>query len=125
MELLVLRRLKKSSGHNIAFIIDQIFVKLAGNKDIHKTVHKFEFWPDGTIDFTELCLSTEHFSIDLLAENVVDKIVLSFLMGSSSNLQTIRTGIRSRMHMNSGLILLLTLALFRLEFGKKVVDFCF
>ena len=48
----------------------------------------------------------------------MDKIVLSFLIGSS-NLQTIRTGIRSRMHMNSGLILLLTLALFRLEFGKK------
>ena len=38
----------------------------AGNEDMHKISHKFEFWPDQTTDYGFSCL--EHlktFSVDL------------------------------------------------------------
>ena len=41
--------------HANIFIIDRIFVKVAGNHDMHKTSDEFELWPDQTGHFGVIC----------------------------------------------------------------------
>ena len=53
MELAALERLKNRCHHVISMVIDPIFFKLAGNKDMHYIMNEFEFRPDPTTD-TEL-----------------------------------------------------------------------
>ena len=52
----------------------------------------------------------------------MDTIVPSFSIGSSSNWQVTRAGLKSQMSINSGQIRSLTLELLALECLKKVVD---
>ena len=54
-ELHTLERVKKSCGHDSAFIFYRIFVKLQGNQDKYKISYKFDFQPDWTIHFGFTC----------------------------------------------------------------------
>ena len=36
-------------------VFDPILFILAGNEDMHKISHKFEFWPDWTTDYRVSC----------------------------------------------------------------------
>ena len=72
----------------------QIFFKLACNKDRHDISDEFEFQPDRTTSYRVRCpWVSEKFPIDLEWENSVSKLTCSYLIGSSSNLLVIRTGI--------------------------------
>ena len=50
-KLAALERLKNRCRHVISVDIDQIFIKLAGNKDMPNIMNEFEFWPDRTTDY--------------------------------------------------------------------------
>ena len=54
-ELAALERLKNLCHHVISVDIDSIFFKLAGNKDMHNIMNKFEFRPDRTTDYGVSC----------------------------------------------------------------------
>ena len=54
-ELAALERLKNRCRHVISVDIDPIFIKLAGNKDMHNIMNVFEFWPDPTTDYGVSC----------------------------------------------------------------------
>ena len=60
------------------FIIDWIFVNLAGNQDSHKFSDEFELWPDRTSHFEVICPQLLKKAID----DIVQGIVLSFFIGS-------------------------------------------
>ena len=51
LELLVTEHLKKCCEHNSTFIFGRIFIKLAGNKNMHKVLDEFDFQSDRTIFF--------------------------------------------------------------------------
>ena len=55
MELAALERLKNRYHHVISVAIDPIILKLAGNKDMHNIMNKFEFRPDRTTDYGVIC----------------------------------------------------------------------
>ena len=50
-ELAALERLKNRYHQVISVDIDQIFFKLAGNKNMHNIMNEFEFRPDRTTDY--------------------------------------------------------------------------
>ena len=54
-ELAALERLKNRYHHVISVDIDQIFFKLAGNKNMHNIMKEFEFRPDRTTDYGVSC----------------------------------------------------------------------
>ena len=55
MELAALERLKNRCHHVISVDSDPIFLKLAGNKDMHNIMNEFEFRPDLTTDYRISC----------------------------------------------------------------------
>ena len=59
---------------------------------MHESLDEFKFWPDTTTNTRVIgpCAS------EILMYNVVTTIAPSFLIGSSSYLQVMRTSIRSR-----------------------------
>ena len=79
--------------------LNHFYTKLAGIQDRRKISDEFNYQPDWII----------HFS----AGNILHRLQL--LIGSLSNLQVTRTGIRSQMNSNYGLIRLVTLELFALD----------
>ena len=84
-------------------LVYQIFFKLAGNQNRHKTSVKFVFQPDRSTPYRVRCpWVSEKFPIDLQWENGVAKWAHSFLIRSSSNLLVTRTGIKSQTSSNSG-----------------------
>ena len=104
--------------HASMFIIDWIFVKLAGNRDRHKISDKFEFWPDQTCHFGVIC----SWLLKKAIGNIVQGIVISFFIISLWNLQITWTGIKSHMcskFCHSGLF---TLELPALIGEKTIVD---
>ena len=54
-ELAALERLKNQFHQVISNDIDPIFLKLAGNKDMHNIMNELEFWPDRTTDYRVSC----------------------------------------------------------------------
>ena len=54
-ELATLERLKNRCHQVISVDIDQIFFKLAGNKNMHNIMNEFEFRPDRTTDYGVSC----------------------------------------------------------------------
>ena len=82
-------------------------IKLTGNEDRHKISDRFEFW----------LYLTSHFGVT--CPSAVKKMISSFsqspLIGSLSNLQVMRTGIKAQTSSNLGRIGLFTLELFALE----------
>ena len=68
-----------------------IILILAGNKDMYKSLNELKFRPDTTINFRVICPCAS----EKLLYNVVNTLVLSFLIGSSSFLQVTRTTIKS------------------------------
>ena len=77
--------------HASMFIIDQIFVKLAGNQDRDKISDKFKLWPDQTSHFGVICPWLLKKAID----DIVQGIDLSFFIRSLWNLQITWAGITS------------------------------
>ena len=64
-----------------------IFLILAGNDDMHKSLDEFKFRPDTTTNFRVICPCAS----EKLMFNVVSTLAPSFLIGSSSYLQVTRT----------------------------------
>ena len=84
------------------------FIKLTGNEDRHKISDRFEFWSYLTSHFGVTCPSA-------VKKNDVSSFSQSPLIGSSLNLQVMRTGIKDQTGLNLGRIGLFTLELFALE----------
>ena len=84
------------------------FIKLTGNEDRHKISDGFEFWSYLTSHFGVTCPSA-------VKKNNVSSFSQSPLIGSLSNLQVMRTGIKARTSLNLGRIGLFTLQLFAFE----------
>ena len=51
MELATLERLQKRCLHLFSVVIGRIFLKLAGNEDMHNNLDDFEFRPDPKTQF--------------------------------------------------------------------------
>ena len=84
------------------------FIKLTGNEDRHKISDRFEFLSYLTSHFGVTCPSAVN-------KNDVSSFSQSLLIGSLSNLQVMRTGIKARTNLNLVRIGLFTLELFALE----------
>ena len=69
-----------------------IILILASNEDMHENLDEFKFRPDTTTDTKVICPCAS----EILMYNVVTTLAPSFLIGSSSHLQVMRTSIRSR-----------------------------
>ena len=85
--------------HLFSVAMNSDFIKLTGNEDRHKILDRFEFWSYLTSHFGVACPSAVkkwclHFST----------FSLSPLIGSLSNLQVMRTGIKARKSSNLGQI---------------------
>ena len=92
--------------HLFSVTMNSDFIKLTGNEDRHKISDRFEFWSYLTGHFGVTCPS---------AVNDVSSFSQSPLIGSLSNLQVMRTGIKAQTSSNLGRIGLFTLELFALE----------
>ena len=77
--------------HTTMFIIDWIFVKLAGNQDRHKISVEFKFWSDQTSHFEVIC----PWWLKKAVDDIVQGIVLSFFIGSLLIFQITWAGIKS------------------------------
>ena len=84
------------------------FIKLTGNEDRHKISDRFEFWSYLTSHFGVTCSSA-------VKKMMSPAFSQSPLIGSLSNLQVMRTGIKAQTSSNLGGIGLFTLELFALE----------
>ena len=82
------------------FIFDWIFFFRAGNNNMRQSLDEFEFQPDPTTDYRVTCPRES----EKLMYNVVKTLAPSFLIGSSSILQVIRTTTKSRMSSKFGQI---------------------
>ena len=98
-------------------MFDRIFFILAGNYDIHKSLHEFKIRPDPTTDNRVSCPRASENKIPLTynGENYVIRFSRLFLIGSFSYLQVMRTCIKAWMSLNLGQIPLLTMELAALE----------
>ena len=86
---------------------------------MHKISEEFEFRPDRTTDYGVSCpLASKQFPIDLLWENGVAMLALSFFIELSSQLLVTRTGIVALLHSDLGQIRPLILELLSLEWQK-------
>ena len=65
---------------------------LAGNEDMHESLDELKFRPDTTTNTRVNCPCAS----ENLMYNIVSTLVPSFLIGSSSYLQVMRTSITSR-----------------------------
>ena len=65
---------------------------LAGNEDMHASLDELKFRPDTTINTRVICPCAS----EKLMYNIVSTLAPSFLIGSSSNLQVMRTFITPR-----------------------------
>ena len=83
------------------------FIKLTGNEDRHTILDRFEFWSYLTSHFGVACPSA--------VKKMMSPAFLSPLIGSLSNLQVMRKGIKTRRSSNLGQIGSFTLELFALE----------
>ena len=77
--------------NTLAPIFDSIILILAGNKDMHESLDEFKFRPDTTTNPRGICPC----AYEKLLFNVVNSLAPSFLIGSSSFLQVMRTTIKS------------------------------
>ena len=92
------------------------FIKLTGNEDRHKISDRFEFWSYLTSHFGVTCPSAFGVTCpSAVKKNDVSSFSQSPLIGSLSNLQVMRTGIKAQTSSNLGRIGLFTLELFALE----------
>ena len=95
---------------------DRFFAKLAGIQYRRKTSDEFKFQSDWMVHFSVTrILALKKFLINYVGKMIVSTLVCSLLIGSLSNLQATRTGIRSQTSSNSGLIRRVTLELFALD----------
>ena len=101
-ELAALERLKNRCHHVIAVDIDQIFFKLAGNKNMHNIMNEFEFRPDRTTDYGVSCpwASKKYSYRPYNGENGVSTFSLLFLIGSFWYFHVTRTSIKAWMSLN-------------------------
>ena len=102
-ELTALERLKIRCHHVISVDIDPIFVKLAGNKDMHNIMNEFEFRPDRTTtDYGVSCpWASKKFPYrPYNGENGVSTFSLLFLIGSFWYFHVTRTSIKAWMSLN-------------------------
>ena len=67
---------------------------------MHESLDEFKFRPDTATNTRVIC----HCAPEILMYNVVSTLAPSFLIGSSSYLQVMRTSIRSRMSSKFGQI---------------------
>ena len=82
---------------------------------MHESLDEFKFRPDTTTNTRVICPSAS----EILMYNVVTTLAPSFLIGSSSYLQVMRTSIRSRTSSKFGQIGPWTAELAALERLKK------
>ena len=76
-ELAALECLKNRCHHVIPVVIDPIFFKLAGYKDMHDIMNEFEFRPDWTTDAELAALERlRHTPIDLIMGKMVFPLFL-------------------------------------------------
>ena len=87
--------------HSSSFIFDLIFFILAGKENNHKSLDWFEF---RRISPCNAELAALECVTEKSMYNLVSTLAPSFLIGSSSFLQVMRTAITSRMSLNFGLI---------------------
>ena len=90
--------------------MNSVFIKHTGNKDRHKSSDKFNFRSYLTSHFGVTCPGA-------VKKNDVSSFSQSSLIGSLSNFQVMRTGIKVQMSLNLGRVGLFTLELFALERG--------
>ena len=93
---------------------------LAGNEDTHKVLDKFEFQPDRTTGYR--VVRPWAFPLTLNGENDVSIFSQLLWIQTSSNLQEMRTGIKSRTGLNFGRIWLVILELRVLQRWKNDVS---
>ena len=74
-----------------SFFESIIFI-LAGNEDMHESLDEFKFRPDTTTNSRVICPCAS----EKLMYNLVNTLVPTFSIGSSSFLQVTRTTIKSR-----------------------------
>ena len=89
--------------------MNSVFIKLTGNKDSHKILDGFEFWPDLTRHFGFTCPWA-------VKENVTS-FSQSPLIRYLSNLQITKKGIKAQTSSNLGWVGLFTTELFILEYS--------
>ena len=94
--------------HLFSVTVNSDFIKLTGNENRRKISDGFEFWSYLTSHFGVSCPSS-------VKKNDVSSFSQSPLIGSLSNLQGMRTGIKAGTSSNLGRIGLFTLELFALE----------
>ena len=88
---------------------------LAGNEDMHESLTEFEFRPDTISDTRVICA----WASEKLMYYVVSTLAPSFLIGSSSYLQVMRTSITSRTSSKFGQIEPRSVELAALEYLEK------
>ena len=77
-------------------VLQQLFIKFAGNEDMPKISDEFELRPDRTTDYRVNCpWESKTFPIDLQWKNALSMLAHSFLIESSSKLLVTRTGIKA------------------------------
>ena len=103
---------------SVAF--NQIFVKPAGKEDRLKISNEFKFGPGQTFHYGDICPWV--FPLTLNGENGVSIFSQLLWSQSSSNLQVMRTGIKSRTSLNFGRISPVILELHALELWKNDVS---
>ena len=85
--------LGKCCVYNSYLIFNPIFIRLAGNEDSHKMLYEFDFGSD--LIFHMRVTFHVVFIRHIMGKNIVRMIAISFLIGSSSNLQIRGTDIKS------------------------------
>ena len=80
--------------HLFSVTMHSVFIKLTGNKDRHKISDEFEFSVISDQSFWSY--------VHLIAEKMMSSFSQSSLIGSLSNLEVTRTGIKARMSSNLG-----------------------
>ena len=83
----------KQCLHLFSVVFYLILFTLAGNEDMHKISDKFEFLPDRTTDYR--VIHSWAFPLTLNGENGVSIFSQLLWIQTSSNLQEMRTGIKS------------------------------
>ena len=100
--------------HILSAVFDRILFILAGNYDIHKSLHEFGRIRPRTVELAVLERRKE-IPLTYNGENYVITFSQLFLIGSFSYLQVMRTCIKAWMSLNLGQIPPLTMELAALE----------
>ena len=107
----------KQRLHLFSVVFYLILFILAGNEDMHKVTDKFEFLPDRTPDYG--VIRPWAFPLTLNGENGVSIFSQLLWIQTSSNLQEMRTGIKSWTGSNFGRVWPVILELPALQPWKK------